>query len=77
MKATILENVEQATCNKRNTCSYVTAVVHMADMSGFGITTALMGLTTDADLREKFSTGGIYIQLVVKDASPGNFDLRL
>ena len=69
LKAKVLESVSQSTSETQNVCGHVTAVVGVAGMWGVGKTTALLGLTEDADIREMFSGGGIHFLAVGKDAS--------
>ena len=71
VKATLLESVNRSGRNVQNGHSYVTAVVGVCGMGGVGKTTALIGLAKDADVREKFSAGGIHFLVVGKDATPG------
>ena len=70
VKATLLESVERPVRNEQNVYTQVTAVVGVSGMGGVGKTTALIRLAEDADVREKFSTGGIYFLAVGKDATP-------
>ena len=77
LKATLLENEDRTTCNAENAYVPVTAVVGVAGMGGVGKTTALIALAQDADVREKFSRGGIYFVVVGKDATPGSLVARL
>ena len=71
LKATVLENVEPPSGNVQTINAHVTAVVGISGMGGVGKTTALIGLSKDADVcEEKFSTGGIYFVKVGKDSTP-------
>ena len=72
LKATLLESIKHSSGNVENVHAHLTAVVGVAGMGGVGKTTALIGLAKDADIREKFSTGGIYFLVVGKDATPTN-----
>ena len=77
VKATLLESVERPLQNERNVHTQVTAIVGVSGMGGVGKTTALIGLAKDADVREKFSTGGIYFVVVGKDATAGKLVAEL
>ena len=70
LKANLLESVERLSGHVQTVNAHVTAVVGVAGMGGVGKTTALIGLAKDADVQEKFSTGGIYFVIVGKDATP-------
>ena len=70
LKATLLDNVKRSSSNAHNVRAHVTAVVGVAGMGGVGKTTALIGLANDPDVRETFSTGGIYFIVVGMDATP-------
>ena len=70
LKATLLDNVKRSSSNAHNVRAHVTAVVGVAGMGGVGKTTALIGLAKDLNIRETFSTGGIYFIVVGKDATP-------
>ena len=77
LKATLLECEDRTTCNAENVYAPITAIVGVAGMGGVGKTTAMIGLARDADVREKFSRGGIYFVVVGKDATPGSLVARL
>ena len=70
VKAMVVENAGQSACETRNVYGYATAVVGIAGMGGVGKTTALLGLSQDSDIREIFSSGGIYFLPVGQDTSP-------
>ena len=70
LKATLLESVKRPSGIAQNVHTHVTAVVGVAGMGGVGKTTALIGLAKDLEVRETFSTGGIYFIVVGKDATP-------
>ena len=72
VKAKLLESVEHSERNVATAYAHVTAVVGVAGMGGVGKTTALIGLAQQAEVREKFSSGGIYFLVVGKDATPGS-----
>ena len=70
VKTQLLESVEDTSGNDQTANGHVTAVVGVRGMGGVGKTTALIGLAKETDVRQKFSTGGIYFVAVGKDATP-------
>ena len=70
LKAEVLKNTSQSASTLRNQYGHGKAVVGVSGMGGIGKTTAVLGLAQDADVREKFSEGGIYFLVVGKDATP-------
>ena len=77
VKARVLESVERSAGNKENIQANVTAVVGVEGMGGVGKTTALIGLARDPDIRDNFSSGGIYFLVVGKDATEANLIAKL
>ena len=70
LKASVLKSVGYTPPTTENVYGQVTAVVGIAGMGGIGKTTAILGLAQDPEIRETFSSGGIYLLVVGKDASP-------